>query len=719
MKRITALLIALIMLASAAVSAGAVATEVTYGYLRGDVDDDTRIGTKDVLLLKKYLGGVATVREINELAADVNGDGNIGNPDLLSIKKLVMGIDEPTGNNTDKSYKVDTVTVAGMSISRYDIVLGKDYTECMEYSAKLLRNLIGGACGIYPNVTPTLGERHSIKFAFDTSDEYSLGKEGFRIDVDDLGDVTVLCGTLRGPVYAVDFLAEEFLGYRFLLENERYLYEAENVNLPKGYSETEVPVFSYRSVAQSGITTDNARFLRDNSCDGASRGSAEAGGGVGTIYIHAHSYAYQMYVTDPYGHPPVEKQMSEQPCLTSEETFEKIMAYNDMILTHRMSVGYVLGVHFTQVSVSPDENKNYCTCSVCKSIYALEGSVAGTVFRLSNRVAEVYETEYPGLEVYTMAYWDARNPPKMTMPRDNVVVCFCFSGCNNHTYDDTEACALAGGNIRLQNDDISGKTFNQNNGVNVECYEKWREITNNIYAWYYAPSFNYYLAPSPNLFNIYNDFKYIAGGGATGIYSEGSNTSYCFEYLRGYLIAKMAWDPFMSEEEYNDLMNEYLMIYYGDGWQYVREYIEKVEAASDELGCWTNNFDRPFNTNNEEYFRDNYDYLDGLFDKAYDAATTDTHRDRIVICRMQCDFLGLSATYDKDWVNGDSESRAAYKARYDRLYGIIMERDIKVARLDGDKGCQNFPKNGDVMNPMEWLWEDCTGYWVNNGGHWV
>ncbi len=720
MKKIIALLLTFVMLLS--LVPATIAADPTYGYTRGDVDDDTKLTAKDTLLLKKYLSAVTGSRDINELASDVNGDGKVSSHDLLALKNILIGSSDSTGNNTDKKYKVDTVTIAGMNISRYDIVLGDDYTACTEHSAKMLRNYIGKACGIYPNVTPNDTSKHWIKFMFDPDDDYSLGKEGFKVDVTAEGDVYLYCGTLRGPLYVAEFLAEEFLGYRFLLNDVEYLYEAENVDLPAGYTECEVPQIAYRSISQAGVNSNTARLIRDNSCDGSAYGHIEEeyGGSVGTIWIHAHSYAYQMYVTEPYGQP-TNAQNQEQPCLTSEETYEKVIAFNDMLIKQRTEeAGKVLGIHFTQVSVSPNDNTNFCSCEACKKIYLIEGSIAGTVFRLSNRVARLYETKYPGLEIYTIAYWDARNPPKYTRPHDSVVVCFCFGGCNNHAYDEIEKCVECGGNQRLQNFDWQGNTFNQSNAADIDYFNKWAELTNNLYIWYYGPNFHYYLAPAPNLFNVYNDFKFVAANGANGIYSEGSGTGvYSFEYLRGYLGSKVAWNPFMSEEEYNELMNEYLMIYYGDGWQYIREYIELVDAASDELGCWTNNYDRPFNMNNEAYFRDNYDYLDSLFEKALAAAANDIHRNRVELCRMQCDFLGLSATYQTKYVEGTEETRAIYAERYARLYNIVESKDVRVAGLDGAHGCLNFPSNGDPMNPMQWLWDDCTGYWVYSGGRYV
>ena len=266
-----------------------------------------------------------------------------------------------------------------------------------------------------------------------------------------------------------------------------------------------------------------------------------------------------------------------------------------------------------------------------------------------------------------------------------------------------------------------GTSNNSSNVDDIKYYLEWTELTNNIQIWYYSCLYTYYLTPAPNLFNVYNDIKFLASTGTNGVYFEGSGSAkYCFEYLRGYLATRMMWNPYMSEEEYNDLMNEFLRLYYGEGWQYIRQYIDMSNHAGDLEGCWTNNFDRGWNLYNEEYFEDNYIEMAKLFDQALALAKTDAQKGRVSNCRMQCDFLGLSATYERDWVNGDEAARNAYRDRYRNLYEYVLKNKVRIASLPGGDaitGCQNFPKNANdenIINTMEWLWEGCLGRWVKN-----
>lgn len=728
MKRVISFAVALCMLFGVwayAIPVGA----VTYGYVKGDADDSSAVSVRDVLVIRKYLADMVTVKDINLLAADVNGDEDVTVQDVLYIRKMLADMVPSEENNSDGRYEVDTVTVGGRNISRFTVVIPEESDECMRYSAERFRFYIKNACGIDLNITDNEEaiDTYKIKYLYDTEELYDLGKEGFRISVEENGDLLFYCGTLRGALYVTYTFLEEIVGYRFLSaekldgsEFDPYLYEAENVNIPVGYENTDVPELSYRAPAQAGTTTTNFQMLKGNAVDGhGTRASANVkyGGGVGTLYLHAFSY-YYLVGGDDY--------TDRQPCLSSDDTYQTMLQACINLIEERKGWGQYMGVHYTQISVSPNHSADFCTCAECNAMCAQDHSMAGPVFRLSNRLAEQLEILYPGVEIFTMAYWDAKFPPKYTRPAENVCVCYAVGGCNNHPYDMTQLCTECGGNPRLQYNDADKNPTNQRNDTCVEYFDEWSEITSNIYIWYHCANFIYYLAPSPTLFNIYNDFKYLADGGIEGIYCEGSTSYYSFEYLRCYLVSKMLWNPYMSEDEFNDHMNEFLAIYYGDGWEYIREYLDMNEYAADLNGCFTNNYDRPWDMYNEQYYLENYHTMRELFDNAYDAASTDAQRERIRLATLHCDFLGLSATYERDYENGSSADRELYKERYQFLYDKIVEysdkgdRRIKLTSYGTGKGdADNFPATReDIYSPMQWVDDDFTGRWEWNGASW-
>ncbi len=716
MKKILSYLLAICMMMSVC-SLFAVNTEATYGYLLGDADDNAAINVKDILLARRYAAGLATEKDLNVTAADADKNGSVNLKDILLIRKHVAGAEYLEGVNEDGKYKVGTVSIGGKNITRFSIVIPDDATECMKNAAKVLRNKISAACGYELSVSK-YGESanaYNIRFAFDENNENELGLEGYRVCVDDNGDLNVICGSSRGPIYAAYFILEEFIGYRYFLGISNFLYASDSVDIPASYDTTEVPAYSYRALSQAG-GSDHSIELRLNDSNDAK--SSKNGGRVGTPYLHAHSYAALIQdFDDMYNWDLITPEEQRQPCLSDQALCDKMVDNCVKLAIQRESWGQLFGESWTQISCSPNDNTNFCTCTRCKEIYAIEGSIAGTVFRLANKAAEALKEVYPDAEIYTIAYWDARNPPKFTRPDDSICVCYCFGGCNNHTYDDVESCIANGGNPRYKSP--TGE-FNSNE-EDMRFLDQWAELTDNIQIWYYSTAYHYYFAPAPNVVNVYNDFKTLAALGATGMYNEGSSTGYTFERLRGYLAAKMMWNPYMSEEEFNNHVNEYLAAYYGEGWAYIREYLNMQTEAGDLNGCWTNNFDRPWNMYNEEYFGENYNHMSDLFDKALAMAKTSDEIKHVKECRLHVDFLGLSATYESDYVNGDSETKATYVERYKNFYNVIVSGKYQVSDVgDSDTyGCEQFPASADeVTCPMTWLWEGCTGYWVYQNGYW-
>ncbi|MBE6562596.1 MAG: hypothetical protein E7660_02545 [Ruminococcaceae bacterium] len=60
--------------------------------ISGDVDGDEKITTKDVLVLRKALGGVVSLTDAEILAGDCDGNGKITTADVLAIRKYLGGI---------------------------------------------------------------------------------------------------------------------------------------------------------------------------------------------------------------------------------------------------------------------------------------------------------------------------------------------------------------------------------------------------------------------------------------------------------------------------------------------------------------------------------------------------------------------------------------------------------------------------------------------------
>ncbi len=724
MKKLICLILAIMMVAPAVMSGGRSAA--THGFVWGDANDDGDVSAKDVLLMRRYISGLEGDRAIFFDAADVVTDSDVNAKDVLKIRRVIAGLDDAEENNEDKEYRVDEIKIGGRNIARYTIICPDSvpegsgaYLPSIQFAARELRDNIRGACGVDLNISYSDEDidGYFIRYEYEDGGE-ALGKEGFVIETLDDGDLVFTCGTHRGALYGTYTFLEDVVGYRFMTGYVNYLYESDGIDLPLGYYDKEVPDFEYRSVGMNGPSANYAK-LRINGIDGDAKSTSENGGGVNPVFPHAHSFVYQMAGWEKWRSGTL-SDTTAQPCLTDEKTYEKIIDFNYKLVDYYQELkGLTLGYDFTHVPCSQNDSGKFCTCDNCKKVYAEENSIAGTIIRLSNRVAEKICSDYPMLGVYTVVYYGSQVVPKSTRPDPRVTICFCNVGCNNHTLRDRDACDEAGGNRALAEQIvITPKEYGLGNdpvtnGTYMDWLEGWLELTDNVWFWYYTTVFFHFASPSPDLFNFWDDLKYLAELGVKGVYVEGNHTymDYNFEFMRAYLLCKTLWDPGMSEEEYTSYMDEYLRIVFGDGWQKVKQYIYMTNYAGDLNGCWTNNFDFFWNYYNKDYFEEHYEEMYSLMYEAMREAKEASQRIKCDCAMVSLNFLGLSATYERDYVNGDEASRAKYRERYEWLWdkyanGGFIENPFGV----GVGGMANFPSSpSNPVDPLNWIGEGFTG----------
>ena len=178
----------------------------------------------------------------------------------------------------------------------------------------------------------------------------------------------------------------------------------------------------------------------------------------------------------------------------------------------------------------------------------------------------------------------------------------------------------------------------------------------------------------------------------------------------------------MSEAEFHEAIKEYLMMYYGAGYEYIYEFLVWMDEAGNEAPCFINNFDRPGDMFGYEYVRQNYEAGREPLIKALEMASNATERDRIERLLICCDFLGLSACYKDYYVNGTEESIAVYTQRYTDMYNMIKSKGIRIYSNDG----YTLPDEVEIdVSPMESFYEagswniankDTWGYMPNDHG---
>ena len=578
--------------------------------------------------------------------------------------------------------RVGRLTIASNDVATYTITYAADINDCAKFAAEELQKYLEKATGIRVPIEADSDAERRIELVCDESGDH--GDEGFTIGVED-GNLRITGGTRRGNLYGVYEFLEQYVGYRFLTEDEEYLYETESIDIPEGTADTQNPVFEYRDVDWAGYYSMDMTVKRK--IDGYTSAQSERkklafgeylakyGGGLGRSSWNSHSIG-DMCGTD---------RQTEQPCLTDEENYQKILTAVMELIEGRLASGQEI----RQVSVSQEDNQNYCTCARCAAVDAEEGSHMGTILRLVNRVAEAVKEAYPenDISIVTLAYQYSRKPTAVTKAHDNVIIFLCYTDvCFNHAFDDT-TCEY---NVGFASD-LSG----------------WSRISRQIYVWDYHYDSSFRLSPFPVYDQYARNMQFLARNKVTGYYGQGlrdKTVNGKFGELSAYLTSKLAWNPNMTDAEYNEIINEFLKLYYGGGWEYLRQYMDFLIESGDKCGHWQyEGWTWPWSDAREMDFAVNAEELDGWFEKA-SAAATDTQKLRIEQLMIHYKFLKLSARHVSDYVYGSEAIRSEYIKDYDNLMEEVQKYDLRF-------GWSSFPAEAyDYSVPPYYLYESMASY---------
>lgn len=390
-----------------------------------------------------------------------------------------------------------------------------------------------------------------------------LGAEG--IVIRSVGNDLILAGgTPRGTLYAVYTFLEETLGCRWWSSKVSTIPHKHTVvvaNLETRY----VPALEYREPYWYDAFDTN--WAVRNKVNGQ-RPALEAKHGGKHIYegfVHTFNRLIppETYFKDhPEWFSEIKgKRTAEraQLCLTNEPMYHELLKNLKTQLRNNPEA--------TIASVSQNDWHGNCQCSQCAAIDKEEGSPAGLMLRFVNRVAEDIEDDFPHVAISTLAYQYTRKPPKITQPRDNVIVRLCSIECSFSK-------PLSDERNQAFRDDIVG----------------WAKRCDRLYIWDYTTNFRHHIMPHPNLRVLAPNIKFFVEHSVKGIFEQGAYTTNGAEMaeLRAWVLAQLLWDP---SRDGPALINEFLDGYYGPAGPHIREYLQTthdaVEASGDWLGCFS------------------------------------------------------------------------------------------------------------------------------------
>ena len=525
------------------------------------------------------------------------------------------------------------------AMTGWDIVTAKDAIPSEVYAAEEFQKFFAEASGVkLPIVTQVdRPDRHvfigpgqalrqsNVRFSVD-----KMGDEDLRIIIRD-GNIAIAGGRPRGTLYGVYTFLENYLGVRFLTHNHTHVP-------PVGGWRVVGPVdmfyhprleFRWSFYAETNRNHAFAARMRCNTVP-----NEEKFGGITGRGLINHTFARQIPLSK-YGkdHPEyfalikgkrlvTGNEELTQPCLTNPDVLR--------IVTESVLAQIRANPKLSNVSVSQNDNHNYCRCEKCAAIDAREDTPMGSLLTFVNAVADGVAKVNPNVKIGTLAYQYSRKPPKTIKPRPNVQIQLCSNECS-----------------------VTAAINDPNCMRNVSFYKDltaWGRICNDIGIWYYNVNFSNYLMPMPTMRVIEPNIRFFVSSGARGIFMQAAYTSIGGEFsdLRNYLTSRLLWNPNLSGRT---LIDEFLELHYGKAAGPIRRFVNLLHDNAEAKGIGV---DRNYDGNCRDWGLDESMAKAGLeaFAEAMRLADDDAVRARVEKASICAYRMAMEDAYTWDDTKG-------------------------------------------------------------------
>ena len=490
--------------------------------------------------------------------------------DTEAVTALPETTEEPEETEAPLEIKEDPLVFVQNNISEYTIIRPENSTDANMKATSELRSYIQKISGVQIPVktdSEPVGEyeilvgytNRSAEGQFDTA---KLGDEGFVIET--VGKKLFIAGSgVRGALYGVYTFLEDYLGCRFYASDYEKIPSRDVLGVQPIERDEQIPVFEYRDI--DFVVSRANDFQPKLKANGVyNYTSAEFGGKIEYVggFVHTlEQWIPQETYPQYYGVNEDGTRQSgwgAQPCLSNPEVLEFVKEKVRSLLKDRPDAKII--------SISQPDNSTMqkpCMCANCKKIYEEEGAYSGAMIRFVNAVAAEFAADYPNLKFDTLAYHHTRSVCK-TPPADNVVIRFCtIECCFSHPLGTCRDVYAMAGSEKTISEDIAD----------------WAKVSDKLYVWDYTTNYTESVTFFPNWGVLLQNAQFFANNSVIGVYEEGNffSDTCDFPELRSYIMAKILWNPYMSEEEYWGYIDDFLKGYYGKGWKYIREYIDLAQ----------------------------------------------------------------------------------------------------------------------------------------------
>lgn len=476
---------------------------------------------------------------------------------LITLNSIAFAQDTPTAEISLKDGKKAMLANNGRAI--YEVFVISDAGDIERNAAEELVNYLTKVTGApfqlsvgvnLPNGPTVLVGRNAMtenlipELAGDT-----LGEDGFVIRK--TGQYIVIAGShSRGTMYGVNYFLDHYVGlkwyspqYTFVPNKSKLLLNVDN--------DVQVPRFEYREIYVNDGNDEHYRA--HNLLNGKFYGRVP--GSEPSLNSWSNYWPYDVHNFQKI--VPQTQYHNGGQLLAMNEDVRRIAADNLVnIINQRISEGKDASYSFSQMDTTwtPDpESKAFADQH--------GGTLAAPIFDMVGDVAKRVKDRIPNSRIGTLAYmFTEQAPTGLTVP-DNVVITFApIFKDHGRAIDDPK------------------------NRFSRENAKQWANISDDILMWDYITDFmgGGYLMPYPNLYAMSETIQSLAqipafkGYFGQHMHSIHAPASTGLTDLRTWIGARLLWNP---NQDYRQLIEEFVSGYYGDAAPYISEYIKVLHEA--------------------------------------------------------------------------------------------------------------------------------------------
>lgn len=448
--------------------------------------------------------------------------------------------------------------------SSWSVLVPASPTSYETFAAEKLRSCLSEVFGAeIRTVTSPSGHYIAVGSASE-ADVSEVADNGYRITAAG-GNVHIGGTGVRGLQAGAYRFLEQFCGRKVYTEEITVLPKADTVAVPADTDIVYEPFFEYTDT--DWRSPCNVEYSMANGLNGGTyrKLPPEMGGNVNYLGGFCHTMG-GLCETEKYkeSHPEYlalheGERTTDQPCLTNPDVLE--IAKNNVLA--KLADGHDPLASVQIVSVTQNDNYNYCECENCRAFEEAHGGVqSATMLYFVNQIADaVKDAGYDNVAIDTFAYQYTRQAPAGIVPRDNVIVRLCtIECCFCHPLDDP-GC--------------------EQNAELMKDLSDWAQICDRLYVWDYTTNYSNTCMVFPDFGVIQRNIQIFYENHVKGVYEEGNyyirSCDAEFGELRAYMIAKSLQDPYCDMETE---VNGFLEAYYGPGWENIKEIIDRHIAAA-------------------------------------------------------------------------------------------------------------------------------------------